>query len=203
MTRARRSLSGLRRSPSDRRARGFTLIEILLVVGILAIILAMGVPPMARLMQKEPLRQAASDVMEALAQARAQSILHGVPAEFILGVDLADKAVAVTVALVPSPSDGLSRGGGGSGAARGDSDRDAVPQKLTMPFQARLPNDVRVTFLDVNFTDQMKSTDEDVRVRFFANGTSDDFTIVLEDRAEKRKVSLDPVTGLASMEVSR
>jgi hypothetical protein len=44
---------------------------------------------------------------------------------------------------------------------------------------------------------------EETRVRFHPNGTSDDFTILIESRAGMRKVFLDSITGLADMEVIR
>jgi hypothetical protein len=44
---------------------------------------------------------------------------------------------------------------------------------------------------------------EEARVKFFPNGTSDDFTIVLESSAGTRKVSLDCITALPDLEIIR
>ena len=62
-------------------AGAFTLIEIMLVVGILAIVATMGLPAIYRAYQKEDLRQAVSDIMEVCSNARAQAILRGTTVE--------------------------------------------------------------------------------------------------------------------------
>jgi hypothetical protein len=69
------------------------------------------------------------------------------------------------------------------------------------PFSAHLHPDIAVALVEVNLQSQMDT--EQVRVRFHPNGTSDDFTILLESPAGMRKVFLDPVTALADMEVIR
>ena len=51
-----------RRRPAPRRAtQGFTLIEIMIVIDIIGMVLALGMPHFIRSMQKDPLRQAVSD----------------------------------------------------------------------------------------------------------------------------------------------
>src|SRR5882762_922193 len=55
----------------------FTLMEIMLVIGILAIVMAMAIPPIYRGMSKEPMRAAVSGVMDACTAARAAAILQG------------------------------------------------------------------------------------------------------------------------------
>jgi len=47
------------------RAGAFTLIEILIVVGIIGLTLTMGVPAFVRAMHKEGMRKAQSDLLEA------------------------------------------------------------------------------------------------------------------------------------------
>ncbi len=62
-----------------------------------------------------------------------------------------------------------------------------------------IPKNVTIELLGVNFVELQ--TAEDARVRFFPNGTSDEFTIVLRsDKNEWRKISLEPVTALADVE---
>ncbi|HYT60008.1 MAG TPA: type II secretion system protein, partial [Haliangiales bacterium] len=65
------NLAGFGKKAHSRRA--FTLIEIMVVVGVLAIVLAMGVPPFIRMMRKDSLRQAVSDIEEACSKARAEA----------------------------------------------------------------------------------------------------------------------------------
>jgi len=170
----------------------FTLIEIMVVVGILGMVLALGVPPFVRSMQKDPLRQAVSDVTEACSDARAKAILLGVPTELVIRAE--DKQL--TVAPAPDTSSVSTGGGGESG---GQPAAGAVAKSPM--FSARLQEDIAITLLYVNLKDQMEA--DEARVHFYPNGTSDEFTIVLQHERGVRKISLECVTGRASLEVIR
>jgi len=61
------------------KTRGFTLIEIMIVVGIAALVMATAVPFIQNTLRKDPLRQAVSDVTEACSHARARAIFSGTP----------------------------------------------------------------------------------------------------------------------------
>jgi hypothetical protein len=59
---------------------------------------------------------------------------------------------------------------------------------------------IRIRALGLNGLDY--SEDEQVEIRFYANGTTDNFKIVIEsERGEQRLIFLDPVTGHADFEV--
>ena len=66
------------------REKGFTLIEIMMVVGILGMVLVMGMPSFIQSIKKDPLRQAMSDIEEACTRARAAAILRGSPVELVI-----------------------------------------------------------------------------------------------------------------------
>jgi hypothetical protein len=51
--------------------------------------------------------------------------------------------------------------------------------------------------LGINNFDYTES--DEARVRFFANGTSDEMTLVLSDAGEYRKITLEVTTALASV----
>jgi type II secretory pathway pseudopilin PulG len=72
--------------PAGRRPRGgaFTLIEILIVVGIIGLTLTMGVPAFVRALQKEGMRKAESDLLEACQKARGGAIIHAQPQNLII-----------------------------------------------------------------------------------------------------------------------
>jgi prepilin-type N-terminal cleavage/methylation domain-containing protein len=163
-------------------AGAFTLIEIMLVVGILGIVLAMGLPPMVRVIQREPLRQAVTDVVQALTDARAQAILQGIPAEVVLQGD--------GLIRVPMPQPVRLAD------AREGEDLDWAGVTSARPvFEARLHEEVMVRSIQLNLVEMLEATE--VRITFHPNGMSDDFTMWLEDtRGGRETISLDPITGL-------
>lgn len=148
---------------NKRFIKGFTLIEIMIVIAIMALVLAVGVPSIFRAAEKDSLRAVVNGIVEACSMARAQAILTGQTQE-----------------LVIRPLDGTV-------SAPGMSDPVIIP------------NFVQIELLGVNFVELQ--TAEEARVRFFPNGTSDEFTIVLRsDKNEWRKISLETVTALADVE---
>lgn len=169
----------------NRRVAGFTLVEIMIVIAILGLVLAIGAPSFVRTLQKEPLRQAVTDVSEILSHARATAILRGIPAQARLRSDGRMTVELLTVA-------GLSDDQGGV--------VDPGQESAALMFR-QLDSDIVISLLEVNFRSQM---DQPVaRVRFHPNGTCDDFTMVLEYRHGMRKIWLDPITSLADLEVLR
>jgi prepilin-type N-terminal cleavage/methylation domain-containing protein len=143
--------------------KGFTLIEIMIVIAIMALVLAVGVPSIFRAAERDSLRAVVNGIVEACSMARAQAILSGQIQELII-----------------RPLDGTISAPG-------------------MSEPVVIPNFVQIELLGVNFVELQ--TAEEARVRFFPNGTSDEFTIVLRsDKNEWRKISLETVTALADVE---
>jgi prepilin-type N-terminal cleavage/methylation domain-containing protein len=174
-----------------RCSRGFTLVEIMIVVAVIAIAFAIGAPSFVQVVQKGPMRQAISDVVEALGQARAQAILRGVPVEFVLS---GEGEMQVRPAR--------QRHGALKPARLADAEiAEPTEASAGIAFSARLGEDIAIWLLEVNFRDQMDASE--ARVRFYPNGTSDDFTIVLEFGLERRRIWLDPITALVELETLR
>jgi prepilin-type N-terminal cleavage/methylation domain-containing protein len=149
------------------RRAAFTLIEIMVVVAIIGLVAAMGLPSIIKALQKEGMRKAISDVTDVCASARAKAIFSG-----------------STVAVVFHPGEhSFSVEGGGAG--------HGAPYVTS----SKLPEDVQFAMLDINQQDFGAS--EWAKVRFFANGTSDEMTIVLHDRVDWRKITLEFSTGFA------
>jgi len=143
----------------------FTLIEIMIVVSLMGLMLAMGMPSIVKTLRKEGMRKATDDMMEACKSARAEAILK-----------------QKTEELVIHPQDGTI----------------SAPGFKT----ATLPKNVEIQILGVNFV-QYEQADE-AKVHFFPNGTSDEFTMVLQDdQGQTRKFTLDIMTALPDYEVVR
>jgi prepilin-type N-terminal cleavage/methylation domain-containing protein len=64
-------------------ADAFTLIEIMVVVAIMGIIIAAGIPSLYGMLHKEGLRKATSDVLETCQSARAAAIMSGSTTELV------------------------------------------------------------------------------------------------------------------------
>jgi prepilin-type N-terminal cleavage/methylation domain-containing protein len=176
--------------------RGFTLIEIMLVVAIMGVVLAMGYPALKEAIHRAPLNQAVKDTMEGCRLARARAILKGAPAE--LRIYAGDGRIEV----VDAPPD-ASPGDDPLPTAEAAPTRAAivVPDDENKPkgaFSAQLPESVAIEAIGVNFVDLQNA--DVARVRFYANGTSDEFTLVFLADGERRKITLEVVTALASVE---
>lgn len=65
----------------SRIARGFTLIEIMVVVAVMGLLMALGLPAIFNGLKSEGIRRAVNDLQEACNKARAQAILSGSVAE--------------------------------------------------------------------------------------------------------------------------
>jgi len=154
-----------------RHRAGFTLIEIMLVLGILAIVLGMGAPAFYQAVKKEPMRKALTGVTEACQAARAQAILQG---------------QTVTLTWRPQESSFSVAGGGMTGGTPG------------VVTSGSIDDSIIIEMLDVNLMEYREA--DLARVRFFPNGTCDEFTLILRsDRNDWYKLSVDPTTGGVSV----
>ena len=176
------------------RGGGFTLIEIMMVVGILGMVLAMGMPAFIRSIRRDPLRQAVSDIEEACSKARAAAILRGSPVELVI------RAEGGQLNVVPARDDNAEQTAASVEALGQPAEPSADKAPSQSPvFSAQLNENVAVTLLYVNLKDQMEA--EETRVHFYPNGTSDEFTMIVQAGNGMRKISLECVTALATVEV--
>jgi prepilin-type N-terminal cleavage/methylation domain-containing protein len=174
------------------RRSGFTLIEIMIVVAIMAIVMTMSVPIVYRALKKESLNQAVRDIEEVCANARARAIMSG-----------------TTTEVVFHPKDGRLELSGGGGAPANSGATDMVQVGNTAPTasgtSANIPDGIIIEMLDINLFEYKDS--DFARARFHPNGTCDELTIILHsvraeghDNERWRKISYEVTTGLASVE---
>jgi prepilin-type N-terminal cleavage/methylation domain-containing protein len=176
-------------NPKSKIAPAFTLIELMIVMGIVAIIMTTGVPAFVHAMRKEGLRKAVSDMVEGCSHARAQAILHGLPTELVI------RAEDGSITVRPMQFRKSDEDSGSVGPEPGG------PSTAITTFKANLPEDIAIKLLYVNFQDQMEYSE--ARVRFFPNGTCDEFTVILSSPTAEQEVTLDVITGLADVKVIR
>jgi general secretion pathway protein H len=79
--------------PGTRNQRGFTLLELIVVLGILALVLAIAPPALAPALDQLRIRTAARDVAAALRLARNTAVSSG--RETTLSLDVSERRIAV------------------------------------------------------------------------------------------------------------
>lgn len=174
----------------------FTLIEIMVAVGIMAVILTVSIPFMANQLRKDSMRQAVMDITEACRAARERAVLNGVMTEVRI------QPGTLTISAVESS------GGGGpafGAAAFTETGEPAVQHRGGggTIFTVALPKSTIIEFIGVNLVPDLQELEE-VSASFYPNGTSDELVIVLRsDRGEVRKITTEVVTGIPDVEVIR
>lgn len=179
--------------------RAFTLIEIMVAVGIIAIILAIAIPSVYQQMHKDSMRQAVADLTEACSQARARAILNGVATE--LRIRPADHSLNVVESAVQA-SGPVSMGRSFSFEDSGEIvERRASSGGGSGIFSAKISDHIIIEFIGVNLMPDLQELDE-VSCVFYPNGTSDELVVLIRsDQGEIRKITTEVVTGVADVEV--
>jgi prepilin-type N-terminal cleavage/methylation domain-containing protein len=159
-------------APGRAGRRAFTLIEIMVVVGIMGLIVAMGMPSILSSLHKEGMRKAVDDFTGVCFSAREQAILFN-----------------KTVAVVIYPAQGQF---GVEGTALGTPVNTHSGRTLI----ATLPNRIQFGMLYIYRRDYMQS--ETVKIFFNPDGTCDEAVIALygNGSGESRKITLEYATGM-------
>jgi prepilin-type N-terminal cleavage/methylation domain-containing protein len=175
------------------RISAFTLLEIMIVIGIMGMVMSIGMPSFLNMLSKDTMRQAVADVVEICGEARAQAIIKGVPSELCFNTQDRTFHILTTAAPAPLPNPA------GEFADTPPAAAPAPPGKTALT--KRISEDLVIEMLSVNF--QEYKDEDEARVRFYPNGTCDEFTIVLQwpEKQLYRKITLDIITSLPDVEV--
>lgn len=172
----------------------FTLIELMVAVGIMAIILTIAIPSLNQSLHQDSMRKAVQDVMDACREARARAILDGVTME--LRIRPGDRQLTIAAGPVQAPAV--------TGNAFGFADDGGLVERAA-PASAggtsvKLSDRIVIEGLGVNGEDWTE--DAEAAVRFYPNGTSDEMSMVLyaPSSSERRNITLEVVTGMADVE---
>ena len=160
----------------------------MIVVAIIGLIAAMGVPSILQTFRKEGMHAAVSNVQQLLADARARAIYSGRTTQVVFHP--AEKRMEIADA----PADESAAPLAGM-PANNPSPAPRPPTPITQGSVV-LPDNVDIAMLDINLLDYGAS--ESARVRFFPNGTCDELTLVLHSGDEWEKISLEFSTAMAS-----
>ena len=173
---------------------GFTLLEIMIVVGIMGIILTMSVPIVWKVSHKAALNKAIADIVEVCSNARARAILQGHEVDLV--IHPRDGRFELSAAPVSAPAAKPAADIGPTVAPA------AVPLSMSgSGLSAKLDEHVIIEDLDINKIPGGFRDVEQARVRFFPNGTSDEMSVfLLSDRGQRCEILLEVTTGLANVE---
>jgi len=158
-----------RANPIHHSTLAFTLVEIMVVVAIMGIILAAGIPSLYGFFHKEGLRKTMNDIVETCQSARAKAIMSGEPADLIIHPRDGKLEVA----------SGALAGGYGSWA------------------HSATIEGAKLYALRINNSHEDLSQMEEVRVRFYPDGKCEEMTLLLiTDKSEMRGINLEITTSL-------
>jgi Tfp pilus assembly protein FimT len=143
--------------------------EIMIVVAIIGLMAAMGLPSIMMSVKKEGMRRAVSDFEDVCFEARKDAIIH-----------------QQTVAVAIYPQDGRFGVEGAAGNSTSQAD-DKVRSST-------LPDGIVFKMVDVFHQDYAES--DKVLVFFYRDGTCDEGFFVLSGRGDNRKIVLDYTTGI-------
>jgi general secretion pathway protein H len=180
------------------RADGFTLIELMIVIGIMAVVMAISVPSMYRTLERDSIRRATQDVLDIFQRARSRAIMTGQPVQLVI-----QPQTRVFLVMPLQQAEGMT-------------EEDYVLQEIEKILSAEVEGDaprtrdedtmklsdrMQILFIGVNFVADLQEEDM-VPVRFYPNGTSDEFTMVIvSDSNQSRLFQLDVPTALLDWKV--
>jgi prepilin-type N-terminal cleavage/methylation domain-containing protein len=157
---------------TGKRAGAFTLMELMVVVGIIGLVAAMSMPSILQMRHEAPMRKAINDVMEIFERARAGAVLKD-----------------TTTTVIFAPRDG-------SFEVENGDDNAALSIRVGKGpvLSAKLDPSVTIEKLIINLRDCTEAAA--VPMKFKDNGTCDEMTMILSCDGQHTMVTMDPITAL-------
>ena len=173
----------------------------MVVVAIISLVACISIPAIYHAMHPESLQTAVNNVVEACAKARARAIWESAPVDLRWNPSKGEYQVA-DAPRDAAPVDPMSAPAPGSvpnASATPIVSRDGNEAKPSDGSSGQISDRVNIDMFEINF--RPCKDDDEARVRFYPNGTCDEFTIVLRsiDTGESKKISLELVTSLADV----
>jgi len=157
--------------------RAFTLVEIMVVVAVMGLLIGISIPAFRNIVKKAPLEQGISDVESLCRQARAEAIVKQQAMDVLFND--AEEIVALTTAArvitAPDPFTGLMI---------------KTTEETHLIDQVALEVDLQIIEPEPD-----EFTVDEIRIRFYPNGTSETLELRVVGNDEAYRLTLDPVTG--------
>ena len=155
----------------------------MIVIGIMGIVMAMGVPIIYKMWRRAPMREAVRDIVEVCSNARARAIMQG----------------QVTQVIFHPKQNRLEYVGGGSAPPPATAPGNEVLGATGSGLSAQLSPDIIIETLDINMSGVEFNDVDSARVRFYPNGVSDEMRMILFDGRQRMGIELEITTGLANV----
>ena len=159
--------------------RAFTLVEILVVVAVLGLVFALSIPAFKRIINKAPLEQGIGDVGSLCRLAREKAIVKQQAMDVVLNET--EEIVKVTT------------------AARVINTSDPTTGLMIKKAEETQLVDQAILLVDLEIIEPVPDefTSDEIRIRFYPDGTSETLTLRVADDDDAYLLTLDPVTGRA------
>jgi type II secretory pathway pseudopilin PulG len=172
-----------------RRLRGFTLFELLLVLGIFMVIVALATPFLARAFHAQALNNGADLVRASFDRARVQAIRTGNVYAFLYEPGTSSYTISPLINAYSLVNPSLSGGASGSPAIK------QLPQGLVFAGSA-VSEDARAQFESEGASLAARNM---TPILFYPDGTSQDaYVLVANDQGHQIRIRLRGLTGMSS-----